>query len=70
MLHTFITIHLFQFRFADTEQYWLIILTFTIQVLAQLDLLRHWEESTAYKNDLHLLPPQEQEEMHVTLSSD
>ena len=48
--------HLFQFRFAGTEQDWLIILTFTNQALAQLDLLRNWKESTAYKNDLHLLP--------------
>ena len=28
MLLTFMTTHLFQFRFADTEQYWLITLTF------------------------------------------
>ena len=28
MLLIFLTIHLFQFRFADTEQYWMITLTF------------------------------------------
>ena len=25
-------------------------------MLAQLDVLRYWKESTAYKNDLQLLP--------------
>ena len=28
LLLTFMTTHLFQFRFADAEQYWLITLTF------------------------------------------
>ena len=28
------------------------------RVLAELDLLRSWKETTAYKNDLHLLPIQ------------
>ena len=27
-------------------------------MLAQLDLLRHWNESTAFKNDVYLLPTQ------------
>ena len=36
----------------------LMLCSFTNQVLAQLDLLRCWKESTAYKNDLHLLPTQ------------
>ena len=31
-------------------------ISWTNQVLAQLDLLRYWKESTVYKNDLHFLP--------------
>merc|ERR1712087_179180 len=30
--------------------------SFTNQVLAQLDLLKNWKESKAYKNDVYLLP--------------
>eukprot|EP00927_Polykrikos_kofoidii_P031576 TRINITY_DN27131_c2_g1_i1.p1 TRINITY_DN27131_c2_g1~~TRINITY_DN27131_c2_g1_i1.p1 ORF type:complete len:497 (+),score=94.30 TRINITY_DN27131_c2_g1_i1:63-1493(+) len=30
--------------------------SFTNQVLAQLDLLRNWKETRAYKNDVYLLP--------------
>merc|ERR1712127_483846 len=30
--------------------------SFTNQVLAQLDLLKNWKETKAYKNDVHLLP--------------
>merc|ERR1712125_258724 len=30
--------------------------SFTNQVLAQLDLLRNWQGSKAYKNDVYLLP--------------
>merc|ERR1712071_63202 len=30
--------------------------SFTNQVLAQLDLLNNWKETTAYKNDVYLLP--------------
>merc|ERR1712220_6684 len=30
--------------------------SFTNQVLAQLDLLRNWQETKAYKNDVYLLP--------------
>ena len=29
---------------------------FTNQVLAQLDLLKNWKETKAYKNDVYLLP--------------
>ena len=32
--------------------------SFTNQVLVQLDLLRYWRETTAYKNHVHLLPKQ------------
>ena len=31
----------------------LMLCTFTNQVLAELDLLWYWKETTAYKNDLH-----------------
>ena len=56
------TTQLFHFRFADTEQYWLITLTFpqdclcsfTKLVLAQLDLLRNLMFSKAYKNVSYL----------------
>ena len=68
LLLTFMATHLFQFRFAGTEQYWLIILTFTNQVLAQLDLLRNWKESTAYKNDLHLLPKETDRQRRICVS--
>jgi len=30
--------------------------SFTNQVLAQLDLLKNWKETKAYKNDVYLLP--------------
>merc|ERR1712186_185859 len=30
--------------------------SFTNQVLAQLDLLKNWQETKAYKNDVYLLP--------------
>merc|ERR1719219_101790 len=30
--------------------------SFTNQVLAQLDLLKNWKETQAYKNDVYLLP--------------
>merc|ERR1712157_32951 len=30
--------------------------SFTNQVLAQLDLLKNWKETRAYKNDVYLLP--------------
>merc|ERR1711945_9427 len=30
--------------------------SFTNQVLAQLDLLRNWKETKAYKNEVYLLP--------------
>merc|ERR1712110_902668 len=30
--------------------------SFTNQVLGQLDLLKNWKETKAYKNDVHLLP--------------
>merc|ERR1719263_2236481 len=30
--------------------------SFTNQVLAQLDLLKNWKETNAYKNDVYLLP--------------
>jgi len=30
--------------------------SFTNQVLAQLDLVKNWKETTAYKNDVYLLP--------------
>merc|ERR1712070_290247 len=32
--------------------------SFTNQVLAQLDLLKNWKETKAYKNDVYLLPKQ------------
>ena len=35
---------------------YLILCSFTNQVLAQLDLLRYWKGTTAYKNDVYLLP--------------
>ena len=34
------------------------VCSFTDQVLAQLDVLRYWTETTAYKNDPHLVPIQ------------
>ena len=34
------------------------VCSFTNQVLAQLDSLRSWKETTAYKKDPHLLPIQ------------
>ena len=34
------------------------VCSFTNQVLAQLDVLKYWTETTAYKNDPHLLPIQ------------
>ena len=34
----------------------LMLCSFTNQVLAELDFLRYWKETTAYKNDLHPLP--------------
>merc|ERR1711885_108798 len=30
--------------------------SFTNQVLAQLDILKNWKETKAYKNDVYLLP--------------
>jgi len=30
--------------------------SFTNQVLGQLDLLKNWKETKAYKNDVYLLP--------------
>ena len=33
-----------------------LLCTFMNQVLAELDLLWYWKETTAYKNDLHPLP--------------
>merc|ERR1711896_55540 len=30
--------------------------SFTNQVLAQLDLLKNWQETKAYKNEVYLLP--------------
>merc|ERR1712149_64136 len=32
--------------------------SFTNQVLAQLDILKNWKETKAYKNDVYLLPKQ------------
>ena len=34
----------------------LVVCSFTNQVLAQLDVWKYWKETTAYKNDRHLLP--------------
>ena len=58
MLVPFMTVHLLQFRFADTEHYphpsWLITLTFLHETgAAELALFRYWKETTANKNDVH-----------------
>ena len=37
--------------------------SFTNQVLAQLDLLKNWKETKAYKNDVYLLPKDLDEEI-------
>merc|ERR1719263_1889118 len=35
---------------------WVMSCSFTNQTLAQLDLLKNWKETKAYKNDVYLLP--------------
>ena len=47
------------FSFSDAHAvansiFLLMLCSFTNQVLAQLDVLKYWKETTAYKNDRHL----------------
>merc|ERR1712151_394373 len=44
-----------RFEFADGHGF-IMSCSFTNQTLAQLDLLKNWKETKAYKNDVYLLP--------------